>query len=327
MSNSQPYSDQARDEAIVWLLRLRDELEGDLEHPPFQQWLAKSIEHRQAFQALESQWRWTGQFKQQQFAAKSEALLYRPDKTKSFSRRLYYKKGLKISLAACVVSAVGLGLFSSQGLYGVTHTYRVDKGQHKTVMLADGSRVDLNTNTEISVHFNYSQRQIELVRGEAFFTVQHNAARPFTVHAANVSIRDIGTAFNVYQKADQVEVLVEEGIVEVRNQASQTLVNAGQRAQIVDNEMIRVSAADPDTITAWRHGELVFRGRRLDEVLNEIGRYHQVQIQLTNKKLAAMAVTGSFKTDQLDTLLNAVSHLLSVKVKKLTANQIIIESS
>jgi len=326
MSNSQPYSDQARDEAINWFLHLQDELGGNLDNPQFQLWLMASPEHRSAFQAIEQQWQWTERFKQQNFPAKTEALLFRPENTNKVNR-LRYKRWLNLSLAASIVMAIGLGLFSSQGLYGLSHTYRVEKGENKTIVLADGSTIDLNTNSEVNVHFNHSLRKVELIRGEAFFTVQHNPLRPFTVHVANVTLRDIGTAFNVYQKADQVNVAVEEGIVEVKNQSSQSLVNAGQQAKIRNNEMIKVSAAEIDMTTAWRKGELIFRGSRLDEVLNEIGRYHDVQIQLTNKNLAALAVTGNFKTDQLDIMLNAVSNLLSVKVKKLTPNQIIIESS
>ncbi len=227
--------------------------------------------------------------------------------------------------AASLVVLIGVGLFSSQGLYGLSQSYRVEKGQRQTLVLADGSTVDLNTDSEINVLFNYAQRQVELVRGEAFFNVQH-AVRPFTVHAANVIILDIGTAFDVYRKAGLVEVAVADGVVEVKNQSSLSLINAGQLAKISDNETIKVSTAEIASTTAWRKGELIFRGRRLDEVLSEIGRYHDVQIQLSNKKLAALAVTGSFKIEQLDTMLNAVSHLLSVKVKKLTKNQIIIES-
>ncbi|MFM8341560.1 MAG: FecR family protein [Methylomonas sp.] len=326
MSNSQPYSDQARDEAINWFLHLQDELGGNLDNPQFQLWLMASPEHRSAFQAIEQQWQWIERFKQQNFPAKTEALLFRPEKTNK-ANRLRYKKWLNLSLAASIVMAIGLGLFSPQGLYGLSHTYRVEKGENKTIVLTDGSTIDLNTNSEVNVHFNHSLRKVELIRGEAFFTVQHNPLRPFNVHVANVTLRDIGTAFNVYQKADQVNVAVEEGIVEVKNQSSQSLVNAGQQAKIRNNEMIKVSAAEIDMTTAWRKGELIFRGSRLDEVLNEIGRYHDVQIQLTNKNLAALAVTGNFKTDQLDIMLNAVSNLLSVKIKKLSPNQIVIESS
>ena len=78
MSTSQSYSDQARDEAIMWFLRLRDELANDLEQPEFQYWLAQSLQHRQAFEAVQAQWQWTEQFTTQDFVAKSEAASYRP---------------------------------------------------------------------------------------------------------------------------------------------------------------------------------------------------------------------------------------------------------
>ncbi|MDD1622596.1 MAG: FecR family protein [Methylococcaceae bacterium] len=312
-----------RDQAIAWLLRLRDAPADTLLEQAFAEWLAANPAHPLAYQQAEAQWAWMDAFKGQGFRARDEALRYRPPVHKPLWRGL-----AGYGMAATVLLGVGWAMFSPQGWYGLPRSYGTDKGQRQSLALSDGSHLELNTDTEVRVHFNHHQRHVDLVRGEAFFEVGHDVERPFTVHVGNVLIRDIGTAFDVYKQSGQISVAVREGVVEMEGQGERREVSAGQQLAY-DNggRFVEVSQADIASATAWRQGLLLFRGRRLAEVLAEIGRYHDVDIRLPDPKLADLRVNGSFRTEQLDNMLNAVATLLPVNVKRIGEKEIVLEAA
>lgn len=319
-----PTCNQAqRDQAIAWLLRLRDAPTDSLLEQAFAEWLASDPAHPAAYRQAEQQWAWMEPFKQQAFPARDAALRYRPATNKPRRRN-----GPIYAVAASLLLAVSWGLFSPQGWYGLPHSYSVGKGQRQTIALSDGSSLELNTDTEVRVHFNHRQRHVDLVRGEAFFNVAHNADRPFSVHVGDVSIHDIGTAFDVYRQAEQVSVAVAEGVVEMEaQQGERRQLSAGQQlAYSCAGQFVAASQSDIAALTAWRQGQVVFRGKRLVEVLAEIARYHDVNIRLPDPKLAELRVNGSFRTEQLDNMLNAVASLLPVHVKRIGEREIVLEA-
>jgi len=99
------------------------------------------------------------------------------------------------------------------------------------IQLSDGSRIDLNTDTELSIQYTWTARSVKLERGEALFSVVHNPEKPFEVIAAGGRIQDIGTRFNIYRQADRVSVTVLEGEVSVaakQNATAQNLIPGQQ---------------------------------------------------------------------------------------------------
>ncbi|WP_231890305.1 FecR family protein [Methylomonas methanica] len=323
MSDIESISPSARDQAIAWLLRLRDAPADAQSRRAFAAWLAVDPAHQTAYRQVQAQWDWMEPLKQQNFQARDAALLYRPPPHAS-SRR----KWLIYGAAATVLLGVGFAIFSPQGWYGLPHSYNTAKGQRQVVALSDGSELELNTDTEVRVHFNHGQRQVELIRGEAFFKVIHDNERPFSVQAGNLRVRDIGTAFDVYKQADRVSVAVQEGVVEMAGQGESRELKAGQQLAYGDDErFVPATTNDIATATAWRQGKLIFNGRRLAEVLAEIGRYHEVQIRLPDPKLAELRVNGSFRTEQLDGMLNAVATLLPISVKRIGEREIVLEAA
>ena len=327
MSDNPSCNQAQRDQAIAWLLRLRDAPANPKIQQDIADWLAADPAHQQAYRQAEAQWAWMEPFKQQSYRARDEALRYRPP-TRPPTRRPAWRQLVDYGAAAAVLLGVGLALFSPQGWYGLSRSYSVGKGQRQTIALSDGSTLEMNTDTEVRVHFNRRQRHIDLVRGEAFFNVSHDAERPFTVHIGNVSLHDIGTAFDVYKQAEQVSVAVQEGVVAMEGRSERRELSAGQQlAYSHDGRFVAVPQSDITAATAWRQGQLVFRGRRLIEVMAEIGRYHDVNIRLPDPKLAELRVNGSFRTEQLDSMLNAVATLLPIKVKHLGEREIVLEPS
>jgi len=313
-----PSPDSVHAQAIDWLLRIRSDNCPETERHAFNTWLEESAGHRQAYETVLAQWEWMEPFKAMNFPARDAALRYR---AKSPRRLFIY------SAAATLLLAMGLTAFMPNGWLGIPHTYVAEKGEHQTVTLADGSRIELNTESEVRVHFNRWQRSVEIIKGEAFFTVNHDAERPFEVRAGSGRIRDIGTAFEVYIKPEHVIVAVQEGIVEVQASGKRELTAGQQLAFSNSGEFQALQAQDVAGLTAWRQGNLVFRDRRLDDVLAEVGRYHDTRIRLQNETLGKLRVSGTFHTAELGDTLNAIAAILPVNIDQVGEHEIVLKSA
>ncbi|HEY8159438.1 MAG TPA: FecR family protein [Methylobacter sp.] len=318
MKTTPPSSDSAHTQAIDWLLRIRSDNCTETERRAFNAWLEQDAGHRQAYEAAQTQWQWMEQFKSMNFPARDAALRYRK---KSPRRLLIY------SAAASLLLALGLTAFMPNGWLGMPHTYIAEKGERQTIALADGSSIELNTDSEVRVHFNRWRRIVEMVKGEAFFTVSHDAERPFEVRAGGGRIRDIGTAFEVYIKPEQVIIAVQEGIVEVQASGKRELTAGHQLAFNGNGEFQAVQGQDVASLIAWRQGNLVFRDRRLDDVLAEVGRYHDTRIRLQNESLGKLRISGTFHTAELDSTLSAIATLLPVNIDHIGEHEIVLKSA
>lgn len=318
MKTIPPSPDSVQAQAIDWLLRIRSENCTETERYAFNSWLEESASHRQAYETVLAQWEWMEPFKAMNFPARDAALRYRG---KSPHRLFIY------STAASLLLALGLATFSPNGWLGIPHTYVAEKGDRQTVTLADGSSIELNTGSEVRVHFNRWQRSVDMIKGEAFFTVAHDAERPFEVRAGSGRIRDIGTAFEVYIKPEQVIVAVQEGIVEVQTLKKRELTAGQQLAFNGSGEFQELQGQDVAGLTAWRQGNLVFRDRRLDDVLAEVGRYHDTRIRLQNETLGKLRVSGTFHTAELGDTLNAIATILPVSIDHVGEHEIVLKSA
>lgn len=199
-------------------------------------------------------------------------------------------------------------------------SYETPVGGQRKITLADGSSVILNTNSLLDVDFSGQCRDVHLRRGEAYFDVVHDKARPFTVYANNYVVRDIGTAFDVHlSKAGLVEVGVTKGSVEVRPAdggqvsgpaKSLGIIAAGQN--IVLGEKVErakvVSSPDLGRTLAWRQGQLIYTGQPLAEVLADVSRYSNIQIELADPALENLPVGGAFRTDQIEAIFAALEN-------------------
>ena len=277
-------------------------------------WLAENPQHRQAYELLGAQWQLLKPLKDKNFPVRQAALVYRA--SARYRWRTY-------AAAAALLLALGLFAFNPDGWLGLSRTYVATKGQTQSIVLADQSRIELNTDSEVRVHFDHWRRTVEMVRGEAFFTVVHDAGRPFEVRSGTGIIQDIGTAFDVYKKADRTVVAVQEGEVEVFARSRRKLP-AGQSASFdAAGNFVATPEQDPDNLSAWRKGQLIFRNSKLTDVLQEISRYHDAQISLNDPSLGALRVSGVFYTANLSDLLNAIRAILPVDIDS-TGNRFVI---
>jgi transmembrane sensor len=206
-------------------------------------------------------------------------------------------------------------------------SYETPVGAQSRITLADGSTVILNTNSLLDINFSDKCRDVHLRRGEAYFDVVHDKARPFTVYANNYVVRDIGTAFDVHlAKTGLVEVGVTKGSVEVRPAdggqgaglaKSLGVLVAGQ--DIVLGEKVErakvVSPPDLGRKLAWRQGQLIYTGQPLSEVLADVSRYSDIKIELADPALGNLPVGGAFRTDQVEAIFAALENNFGIRAE------------
>ncbi|MGZ0079031.1 FecR family protein [Methylomonas sp. YC3] len=216
------------------------------------------------------------------------------------TRTRHPNRSFRLALACCVMLAVTLTALYPPAFWRAD--YLTGKGEQRTVTLADGSRVMLNTATALAIHFDAGTRRVELLAGEAFFDVAKNPQRPFVVAAAGSEVRAVGTAFAVKRQSEHTEVELVEGIVEIQDagQQHQERLTAGQSASIGANSIALKSAGQPDSMALWRAGYLQFDGLPLSDAIAQINQYRPGRVVLLNTALADKRISGLFRLDALD---------------------------
>lgn len=312
-------------EAAAWVARFDAGDVSAKDQAAFQEWLNRSALHRDAVAEYGNLWSEFDTLKQ----------LVDGDKTgRAADLGNFHPAMLKRArplLAACaaVVIAVlgGAVLFhpwsgtparTARLVPATRFFYETAVGAQKRITLADGSSVILNTNSRLDVDFSGHQRNLHLVRGEAYFDVVHDQTRPFTVTANNYVVRDIGTAFDVHlSKTGVVEVRVTKGRVEVASThgANGAGVEPGLGVLAAGHDIVlgqkvervqAVSVAELDRRLAWRQGLLIYTGQPLAEVLADVSRYSNIKIELADPAMENLPVGGAFRTDQIEAIFAAL---------------------
>lgn len=247
-------------------------------------------------------------------------------------------------VATLLVLVVGVYWWSMLRVEAVD--YRTGKGEQRTVVLADGSTVMLGADTVVSAEVSGRRRTVVLHRGEALFSVKHEPGRPFSVLAANGTVRDIGTVFAVHSSSDRVQVSVLEGLVEVRAHAPGQLdltqetgrgdgdLQSDERAILAegdrlwygrDGQLSAVHKVDRDLMAAGFHGKLVFDALPLGQVIEEVSRYRDGEIRILDPSLSSLPVSGVFHQDHLGGLFKALELALPVTVTAVNQRLMMVE--
>ncbi|MBL8271980.1 FecR family protein [Steroidobacter sp.] len=202
-------------------------------------------------------------------------------------------------------------------------TYVTAVGEQRTLPLPDGSLLQLNTHTRVQIRFTHRYRDVRLLEGEAFFSVQRDTARPFRVQSGDTVVQAVGTQFNVYRTGEQTRVAVLEGRVKILERevepqpgAAPQLLDAGEKASIAAGRpMIKKSNEDVAAAVSWRQRKLVFSGERLEAVAAEFNRYNQRHIVVEDSAAQAKLLSGTFNADDPDSLMLFLGRLDDLSVQ------------
>jgi transmembrane sensor len=222
--------------------------------------------------------------------------------------------------AASLVLAIAIGTYAYLG-HHTAQTYVSEIGEIRNIQLPDGSQLTLNTNTETSIRYKETERNISLEHGEALFKVAHDPNRPFIVHANNVTIKAIGTAFTVRIDDARVDVTVTEGTVEVtRPDLPVQRLTANHRALIASSQsrtdIEPINQQTIDRQLAWREGMVSFAGEPLSSAVAEINRHSRKPIYIDNSTLAAKPVVGIFRANDAEGFANAAAATFNAEMQQ-----------
>lgn len=281
------------------------------ERKSFLRWLNDDEANRKAYEEVESLWEQLGGLESVAGRQLEEARAHlAAARRKSRSR-------VGLALAASLV----LALAWNTGWFDVPdeHVYRTALGQMQRFTLADGTQLELDTDSEVVVRYTRHRRDLNLLRGQAVFTVAHGDARVFDVHAANALIRDVGTQFVVRKYADRISVAVLAGDVEVSGSGAEGVLPLHQGQQLsygLQGKLSSYETVDLASTAAWRNRRLVFHGQALGDVLVELARYHAVSFSVTSPRIMALKVSGTFPTDDLALALETMAAAIPVRLTK-----------
>jgi transmembrane sensor len=202
--------------------------------------------------------------------------------------------------------------------------YVTGVGERRTVRLADGSAVALNTASVVEVAYSAGRRDIRLLQGQALFDVAHNAARPFVVTAGDRVVTALGTRFDVRLDAGAVKVVLVEGRVKVEPLrpaglerivpvlGRQTL-DAGEALVADPGEGVEVAVADTEQATSWRRGQVIFRDDTIAAAVAEMNRYSDTQLVIDDPRIGALKISGVFGVTREENFLAALTSFYPIE--------------
>ncbi len=294
--------------AAEWVNERRDsQTWSDEDQSALAAWLDQSPAHRVAYWRLDAAWERTQRL---------SALHPLPQQKKSARRALPLM--LKIA-ATLLVAAAGVGTVYFQR-HKSEHIFATGIGSREIITLADGTRVELNTNTALRI--SPDQKIVQLDRGEAYFDVHHNAARGFTVIANGHRITDLGTKFSVRSSGSRLQVALVEGRVRLdipEDQKKASLLLSTGDVAIADGDALTVTREPAGLLAhelAWRHGMIVFDNTTLAAAAAEFNRYNREKLVIPDQGVARLKIDGTFPATDIALFTRAAQQLFRLHVER-----------
>lgn len=293
--------------AADWLMERQDHKNWSAEdQESLDAWMMQSPAHEVAFLRLEAAWGRTDRL----------AALRRPDEA-----RRSFPFLLRIAAAIAIVAALGTAAAVNIFLRPGERTFSTPVGDHETIAFADGSRVELNTNTVLRARMTTQERVVWLDRGEAYFQIRHDTAHPFVVMVGDRRITDLGTAFSVRSEPSKLSVAVVQGRVWFDPADKQV---PSQSAMLIPGDVATV-VADRMSVTkeptralaaglSWRRGVLVFDNIALADAAAELNRYNREKLVIADPAIASETIGGTFGTKDIETFARVARTALGLRV-------------
>jgi transmembrane sensor len=297
---------QIAEQAADWALRRVDGL-SETERGDFDAWLQLSDAHAEAFDRA-----------QRILGEAGHALRLDADFTRRMLRRLEKRGRAATVTVLLLLTASGGAFLAADGPLRLQADVISAAGEMPRVILSDGSQVTLNGESAIAEYFDATTRRVTLLRGEAYFEVARDPARPFVVEAGAGRIEARGTAFDVNLVGDEVDVTVTEHSVAVAVPGAEALVPSGQRLSYGASGILSEAVPVPEGFeTPWRAGRLVFEDRPLAAVVEEIFRHLPGKVVVADGGTASRRISGSFDLRDPDAALKSFSTAFGLKLVQL----------
>ncbi|HEX6859928.1 MAG TPA: FecR domain-containing protein [Caulobacteraceae bacterium] len=318
------------DIAAAWFARQRAGEMTAREAADLEAWLEADPEHRAALDALQRAWERT------ELARHDPEILAWRERALGKHRWRHAFRGRAVA-AALMVAVLGggsaFGVMQSGLLTGYwrfsAQEFHTDRGQRATFTLPDGSKVTLNTDSQLRIAAADGKRLVYLDKGQAFFKVAKDKTHPFVVHAGGRTVTAIGTAFDVRVDGKRFEVTLVEGKVRVEapvktpkpdapTVTQATEMAPGSQLVAVDPRGWTVRPADTERETSWMAGRLMFENQTLATVAAEFGRYSDQKIVFADPQLADLRITGTFRSGDVGTFVRALEEYRMARVESET---------
>ncbi|MFC5568502.1 FecR family protein [Lysobacter yangpyeongensis] len=333
MNHSPSPTPTADGRAEAWLARLSSPECTSADRAAFEDWLAESEANVDAYLQAESVHALARRLASDDLL---RAAARRARRNPAIDRRSVLRRfAMGAAIAATVVLAIGVIRRPKPPPTVPVGRYTTVVGEQRTVALEDGTAMRLDTATTVRVHFARDQRVVEVVQGRVQFTVGADAPhaaspRPFLVKAGSGTVRDIGTTFQVRHVDADVEVGLIEGVVQVTADATGTSDTLAPGEQVRIDAQGALQASQPFDLAvarAWTQGDLVFKERRLDQLIAEMNRYSATPLRLADPALGALTVSGVFHIDDQAALVAALEQGWGLKARRGGNGEIVLHKA
>ena len=312
--------------ALQWLSVLHDQPDSG-DQATFSRWLHADPAHAEAYAQAQVVWE-LSEVAGSTLANEEALVMQRYLSQMNVSRRhrlARWSSGLAV--AACLLLMVGVfaGWQPVRWLNDLGADYVSAPGQVRTLTLADQSEVTLGADSAIAVNFSGNERHVELRRGVAFFHVTHTG-KPFVVDADGGEARVLGTEFEVRLQPGGAQVTVLSGRVGVKadQQAPQQILTADQQVAYAAGTADTVHRVDSLAQLGWRTGWLTYYKTPLADVVADLKRYYPGQIVLLNAQLGERRISGSFPSQDPQTVINSLQGVLGFEQHNLFGKVIVL---
>jgi transmembrane sensor len=297
--------------ATEWVARIDRGLTR-AEQSALVQWLAEDTRCREALDLAQTAWKNLDRAQVFRIAAEESRATAQVTPTRKWTPWAY-------AAGVALVAAASLGIWFS---YIHTHVTTA-VGEIRQVPLEDGSRVTLDTRSQIAVEYEPKQRVVRLESGEALFEVAKDARRPFVVQAGDVRVRAVGTAFVVRRRSDNdIDVTVTKGTVDVWSkthpQEVAVRISAGSATTLSGATLTPprdLTVKQIEQATDWKSGVVDLNGRTLGEAAAEINRYNTRRVEISDPRLAAETLVGHVSTSDPLAFAQAAAAMLDARVR------------
>ncbi|WP_175597235.1 FecR family protein [Peristeroidobacter soli] len=329
-------------EAAAWRTRLTEESIDS--SSAFEAWLATHEDNRRAWSQVQGPWELFGeQAHSPELIELRRAALGRA-RDAGRHRWLRSSGGRMRLLAAAAMAVVMIAGFLTWHA-GRPDIYRTQVGERRVVTLTDGSKIALDSQTEVRVSYSQEARDLSLLSGQARFDVAKDVQRPFAVYAAGRKVVATGTAFNVDLIGSEALITLIEGHVVIFTDADESVrketvalserprpVRRDQTIELAAGEQLVLAAGTAPTVTtanveqttAWQSGRLVFENEPLASVIERMNRYSARALRIADPRAAELRMSGVFNTGDVESFVATVTAYLPVRAENLRSGDILL---